>query len=242
METSTEAEVVSTEFFRNGGYCHCCRSETEFVAYSDWLRDSYVCGRCMSSPRQRHIQCVLDTFFAGWEGKTIHESSPSSAMISQYCSNYSSSQYFPGIAPGTDVNGVRCENLEKLSFEDNSIDIFVTQDVLEHVFHPDIAIREIMRVLKPGGFHLFTTPKARNVMETQHRARLEDDGSVTYLYEPEYHGSPVGDGKALVTFLFGSDFEDLLSEWSGRSVQVFHTKDRSKGIDAMFNEVFLIRK
>jgi SAM-dependent methyltransferase len=242
METPMEAEAVSTEFFRNAGYCHCCRSGTEFVAYSDWLRDSYVCGRCMSSPRQRHVQLILDTFFTGWENKIIHESSPASTMISQYCSNYSSSQYFPGSPPGTMVHGVRCENIEALTFDENSIDIFITQDVLEHVFHPDRAIQEIMRVLKPGGVHLFTTPKARNVQETQHRARQEEDGSVTHLYDPEYHGNPVGDGRALVTFLFGSDFEDLLSEWSGRTAQVFHTKDRSKGIDAMFNEIFVLRK
>ncbi|MEJ0002798.1 MAG: methyltransferase domain-containing protein [Pararobbsia sp.] len=196
METATEGAGASTELFRNAGFCHCCRSDTEFVAYSAWLRDSYVCGRCMSSPRQRHIQCILDTFFPGWENKVIHESSPASTALSQYCSNYSSSQYLPDVKPGSVVNGVRSENLEALTFENDSIDIFITQDVLEHVFHPDRAIQEVMRVLKSGGFHIFTTPKARNVMETQLRARLEDDGTITHLYEPEYHGNPVGDGES----------------------------------------------
>ncbi len=236
-----EAAITSQELFRNAGYCHCCRSQTEFVAYSAWLRDSYVCGQCMSSPRQRHIQFVLDNFFPGWEDKIIHESSPSNDFISGLCKNYSSSQYFPNSKAGSFVNGVRSESIEQLSFDDQTIDIFITQDVLEHVFHPDVAIQEINRVLKPGGFHLFTTPKCKQITKTNKRAAIKADGTISYLLDPEYHGNPVGDGRALVTFDFGNDLEDLLSEWSGRPVQVFHTKDRSRGIDAEFNEVFIIK-
>ncbi|MGY2137202.1 class I SAM-dependent methyltransferase [Pseudomonas reactans] len=236
-----EAEQAPNEHFRNAGYCHCCRSNTEFVAYSAWLRDSYVCGQCMSCPRQRHIQLILDTYFPGWENKKIHESSPSNSFISRYCKEYSSSQYMSGMKSGTITNGIRAESIEQLSFDDNSIDIFITQDVLEHVFHPEIAIKEISRVLKPGGFHLFTTPKYKTLGKSTTRAKIMPDGTLTHLLPAEYHGNPVGDGRALVTFDFGNDFEDLLSEWSGKSVQVFHTKDRSKGIDAEFNEVFIIR-
>ncbi len=230
-----------TEFFRNTGYCHCCRSDTEFIAYTTWLRDSYICSRCASSPRQRHIQFVLDTYFSGWEAKVIHESSPSNAFISQYCSNYSSSQYLSDVSPGSFKDGIRSENIEALSFEDHTIDIFITQDVLEHVFNPDKAIRDINRVLRSGGIHLFTTPKSKNLMQSFRRARIEPDGDITYLADPDYHGNPVGDGRALVTFNFGNDFENLLSEWSGRAVQVFHITNRSLGIEAEFNEVFVIR-
>ncbi|WP_188131049.1 class I SAM-dependent methyltransferase [Paraburkholderia panacisoli] len=196
----------------------------------------------MSLPRQRHLQSILDIFFRGWEGKTVHESSPSNQILSRYCENYSSSQFLPGVALGTVVDGVRCESIEDLTFEDESIDIFVTQDVLEHVFHPGRAVREIMRVLKPGGAHIFTAPKHKGMLKSVRRAHLREDGTVEYILKPEYHGNPVGDGRALVTFDYGYDFEDLLSEWSQRPVQVFHTKDHSKGIDAEFNEVFVIRK
>lgn len=229
------------EILRNSGYCHCCRSETEFVAYSTWFRDNYVCGRCMSLPRQRHVQSILDTFYPGWEGKVIHESSPSNDFISRYCENYSSSQFLPEVAPGASKDGIRSENIEQLTFENGTFDIFITQDVLEHVFNPDKAVREITRVLKPGGIHLFTTPKLPKVMNTYRRAELHPDGSIAYLAEPDYHGNPVGDGRSLVTFYYGNDFEILLSEWAGRTVQVFQTKDRAKGLDADHNEVFVIR-
>lgn len=239
--STQESSQENIELFRNTGYCHSCRSDTEFVAYGSWLRDYYVCGQCMSIPRQRHIQYILDSFFPEWENKQIHESSPSNDMIARHCSNYSASQYLVNVAPGHTHEGIRCEDLQALTFDDGSFDIFITQDVLEHVFDPERASQEIMRVLKPGGIHIFTTPKHQGLAQTLQRARREADGTITHILPDEYHGNPVGDGKALVTFDFGNDFEQLLSAWTHRSVQVFHTKDRTKGIDAAFNEVFVIK-
>lgn len=49
--------------------------------------------------------------------------------------------------PGIDFVG----SAEALPFADNSIDLVVTQEVLEHVPDPFQSMREIHRVLKPGG-------------------------------------------------------------------------------------------
>ncbi len=137
---------------------------------------------------------------------------------------------------------MRSEDIEALTFADESLDLFITQDVLEHVFHPDRAIAEIHRVLRPGGAHVFTAPKHKGLLETQVRARLQPDGTVDHLVEPAFHGNPIGDNLALVTYDYGYDFELLLSDWSGTSVDVVHTRDRRRAIDAEFNEVFVIRK
>ena len=42
--------------------------------------------------------------------------------------------FFEDIAPGVYKNGLRCENLEQLTFADRSFDVFITQDVMKHVF------------------------------------------------------------------------------------------------------------
>ena len=65
---------------------------------------------------------------------------------------------------------IRCENLENLTFSDNTFDIFITQDVFEHIFDPITASKEIMRVLKPGGSHVFTTTKHKNSKNFMQRA------------------------------------------------------------------------
>ncbi len=185
---------------------------------------------------------MLDARFSGWEALRIHESSPSSDFIGRFAENYTCSQLIPGVAGGEFRDGVRCEDVEKLTFPDESIDLFITQDVLEHVFDPRGAIKEIHRVLRPGGAHIFTTPKHPGLIQTVQRARLSNAGTVEPLLEAQYHDSPIGDGRALVTYDYGHDFESLLSTWAGASVVTVNTVDRSRGLDAEFNEVFVIAK
>ncbi len=233
---------MADEFiFENDGYCPCCRAATTFRAYNEWLRDFYVCTVCGSIPRQRHLQAVLDERFPNWTELTVHESSPSNNFLARYASDYTASQYFEDVPRGEARGGVRSENLEALTYPDESIDIFITQDVMEHVFHPELAISEIHRVLKPGGAHVFTTPKHRGLGATVQRASISADGVVENILEESWHGNPIGE-RALVTFDFGYDFEQLLSTWSGVSVEAVHTLDRTRGLDAEFNEVFVIAK
>src|SRR5687767_5093589 len=236
------AEQQPTPVVENAGYCSCCGNQTVFVAYDAWLRDFYTCRRCGSVPRQRHLQTVLDENISGWHDLVVHESSPSNDYISRFCSDYSGSQYFPDVPRGELRDGVRSEDVEALTFADESIDLFITQDVLEHVFNPDKAIREIHRVLRPGGAHVFTAPKHRGLAYSRRRARLLADGTVEHLLPEEFHGNPIGDNKALVTWDYGYDFEALLSEWAGAPVQTHHRVERGRGLDAEFNEVFVIRK
>jgi SAM-dependent methyltransferase len=207
------------------------------------LRDNYHCTNCWSIPRNRHLQHVLDSEFPEWEKMTIHEGSQGRPYIQNFSRNYSHSAYIPGATLGSEVNGKRCENLESLTFTDSTFDIFITQDVMEHVFRPDIAMHEIMRVVRPGGAHVFTAPKHFGLLESRQRARLKPDGTVEHLEPPNYHGAPDGEDRALVTWDYGYDFELEISDWCGGvTVQTFRTLDRSKGIDASFNEVFVVRK
>ena len=143
--------------------------------------------------------------------------------------------------PGTLHAGSRCENLEALTFADNTFDLFVTQDVFEHVFRPDLASQEIMRVIKPGGAHVFTAPKHKGLRQTRQRARFES-GGIVHLLEEQFHGNPIGDGRALVTWDYGDDFELRLWEWCGYPTVTYVVRDRSLGIDGEYLEVFVTRK
>lgn len=225
----------------NPGWCACCRNETDFEETGVWLRDQYLCRHCQSIPRFRAINLILDKYFPGWEQQRLHESSPCNDFISAYSADYSSSYFFGDVEPGCEYNGARCENLEELTFATDSFDLFVTQDVLEHVFNPGRAIGEIMRVVRPGGAHVFTAPKQRDLRSTVQRATLEN-GEIQHLLEPQYHGNPIGDGRALVTWDYGDDFEAHLWAWCGYPTATYVTRDRSLGLDGEFLEVFVTRK
>jgi SAM-dependent methyltransferase len=230
-----------TILFDNEGYCSVCRGRTTFVAEGEWLRDQYICSRCRSIPRQRALIEVLDQVAPRWPELRIHESSPSMSFFANHCRGYSYSFFFEDIAPGEQKNGLRCENLEQLTFADCGFDVFITQDVMEHVFDPQRALTEIMRVLDHGGLHIFTTPKHRALIESCRRAELVD-GIVNHIREPEYHASPIGDGRALVTWDYGADFEHLVARWSGYLTSTYVLRDRRHGIDGEYLEVFVTVK
>jgi SAM-dependent methyltransferase len=102
-------------------------------------------------------------------------------------------------------------DLLNLDFPDETFDVVLTGDVLEHV--PDLprAMREMARVLKPKGFLLSTFPFLPQHYETARLASLEPTG-VKHYVEPQYHGDPVDAKGALVFQIPGWDVLDLCRE------------------------------
>lgn len=233
--------LEGADVIANDGHCTICAASTRFAARQGWLRDHYKCEKCGSIPRQRALVLVLESVRPNWRNAEMHESSPSLEFFARQCGRYTTSFFLEGVPPGTTADGKRCENLECLTFADDAFDIFVTQDVLEHVFEPAAALREIMRVLRHGGIHVFTTPKHRSVLRSYRRAQLVD-GAVQHVLEPEYHGSPIGDGRALVTWDYGADFEELVAAWGGYLTSTYVIRDRRLGLDGEYLEVFVTVK
>lgn len=229
----------------NKGYCSICDSQTLFIEHDNWLRDYYHCQKCYSIPRQRAIVMVLNEFFPDWRNLKVHESSPggpSSTTIEKHCSHYTPTQFFQDIPLGEFKEGIRCENLEQMTFEDNSFDLTISQDVFEHVMNPSAAFKEISRTLKPGGAHVFTMPWYPHLKQTVQRARQMDNGEIEFLEEAIYHGNPIDNNGSLVTFDWGVDFVDFIYANSGMTTTIYRERDRSKGIDGEFLEVFISRK
>jgi SAM-dependent methyltransferase len=142
-------------YLRNSGHCPICDSDTTFAVNEPYLRNHYKCLMCGSLPRERALMYVVELFYPNWADLRIHESSPgetgASARFRRECKEYIPSQYFPNVVSGSLANGIRCENLEALSFDDASVDLHITQDVMEHVFQPSTVFAEIARTLRPGG-------------------------------------------------------------------------------------------
>ena len=237
--------IARPPVFRALGSCPVCGRKTEFVARNPWLRDHFICANCESIPRERALMTVLDTYFPKWREAVVHESSPSprgvSLRLAKECTQYVPTQYFPGHRGGSVVHGVRCENLEDLTFESESIDLHITQDVLEHVFNPSLVFKEVERTLKPGGMHIFTVPLVNRSNPTRFRASVED-GQIVYMESEQYHGSPVGDGRCLVTVDWGFDICRHIYEACGLFTHIIHIDDLGKGIRAEYIEVLVTIK
>ena len=117
------------------------------------------------------------------------------------------SEYFEGYQSGEYRDGVLCQNVEQLSFPDDSFDLVISEDVLEHVADYQQGLREVHRVLKPGGHHIFSVPFEFTDQTTSRFARQGDEYVPT---APLYtHGDPVR-GSIPVFTHFGYDLLEFL--------------------------------
>ena len=231
---------------KNRGSCPICEQRTTFVARDAWLRDHYKCLRCGSIPRERALMEVIKQRFPNWPTLTIHESSPgnrgASRRFATECRHYIPTQFFPDKPLGSVVGPYRCENLEQLTFEDASIDLHVSQDVMEHVLRPARAFAEIARTLKPGGAHVFTVPLVNKDAPSKMRIEVDESGGLMYLVPPEYHGSPIDAKGSLVTIDWGFDIREHIAAACGLQTEIIRLDDLSKGIRAEYIEVLVTRK
>lgn len=121
------------------------------------------------------------------------------------------SEYHPEVAPGTTWQGVRCEDVQALTWPDAGFDLVTHTEVFEHVPDDVRGVAERRRVLRPGGRMLFTVPLS-DVEHTMERARLVG-GKIEHLLPPEYHVDPFkGDAPVLVFRDYGRDIVQRLQQ------------------------------
>jgi SAM-dependent methyltransferase len=162
--------------------------------------------------------------------------------IFQYLSKaefYSSSVYLPEQRFGVNVySKVVNVNLEEMPFDDESFDIIVTSDVMEHVRCDQLAHFEIHRCLKPSGHYVFTVPFVPRWEKTQIRVDATGPKDVA-LMDNEYHGDPVTGRGILVYRIYGKELIKQL-EQLGFEVKFDNQPDDRGGMPT--KDVFICRK
>lgn len=231
---------------RNEGYCHCCDAAVTFRSRKEWLRDNYRCCRCSSLPRERALMYCIETFYPGWRELSIHESSPvkrgASLKLKKGCRNYVATNFFPNAPAGKKKRGFLNQDLENQTFGDETFDLVITQDVMEHIFKPELAFAEIARTLKKGGAHIFTVPLVNKNAPSERWAEIGDDGRIHFLKTPEYHGNPVNRKGSPVAMHWGYDICDLIFSSSGLYTTVVMIDNLELGIRAEYIEVLISKK
>ena len=100
------------------------------------------------------------------------------------------------------------QDLQNLTFPSASFDLVISSETMEHVRRPWQAFSEVHRVLKPGGFYVFTVPFRGNRLT---RPRVDTAGSEdVLLLERIYHQDPYRPEDSLVYTDFGVDLPELL--------------------------------
>ena len=221
--------------------CHFCGAWVQHGGIeSQNYRESRVCETCGSNNRMDalaqvllliygHRASSLDHSLNYFSDLRIHEFTFQGPLFDRLSrlGRFTFSEFYPGVGNGElSASGVRCEDIENLTFSDNTFDLVIAQDVLEHVPNPRRGLSEVFRTLAPGGRHIFTVPFNRGVETTVVRTLLEE-GVLTYLLPPEYHGDPIRDEGALVFTDFGSDIVALITS-VGFQIELFTLENAGK--------------
>jgi SAM-dependent methyltransferase len=101
------------------------------------------------------------------------------------------------------------ENVMDLSYADESFDLVLTSETLEHI--PDVqkGLSEIRRVLRPGGLHVFTIPVRWGEATTRIRAKIEG-GEIVHILPPCYHGGSLNPMDCLAFYEYGRDVVEIV--------------------------------
>ena len=201
---------------------------SERVARAVARKESLECSRCGAKLRGRRLARVLLDLSLGGPGeaapRSVADWTKSRAVqrlrvaeinrveglheTLRGLPHFQGSDFLEGAAPGSTLNGVRHEDLTRLTYPDAAFDLVITSETLEHVPDLTAALGELRRVLVPGGIHLFTVPLLPGVPRTFPRARLDPTGARIDLAPPICH--PGGDVGYPVFTEFGADFPALV--------------------------------
>ena len=168
------------------------------------------CIRCRATPVHLSLLAALQQCGIDLAGSDAYELSTTGAVLRHLrrrCRSVATSEYLDGVAPGSTRDGIRCEDVQRLSFGDGSFDLCTSTEVFEHVPDDRAGLRELHRVLRPGGHLLLTVPMS-GAPATVERARLVA-GRVEHLLPPTFHGDRLkGPGSVLVYRDYGEDIVD----------------------------------
>jgi len=229
------------------GQCVICGEESRFYYFNvgfeaygvDPFDETGFCIHCGSQNRNRAVVLsVLKFFFKGeykslasaevTERQSIYIAAANGAVADAFrsSSNVYLSEYYEGVEPGEYIGGVLCQDLTRLTFGDNSIDLIISEHVMEHVNDPSKAFSEVFRVLKPEGKYIFSVP-----FEGADRSVMRLTADFVELERKKYHKNPLrNDGSVVFTDFSQSDFIEKYLLPAGLLGQIVLMEDKLHGV------------
>src|SRR5260221_2374002 len=162
--------------------------------------ERFTCPHCDSIDRERHLHLYFGRLAITQAVKrsAVLHMSPE-YRFKQLIQNAGPNPYFMGdLFPNPNDPGVKKMALQQLPFPDKTFAMVIANHVLEHVDDALAAMREMHRVLKPGGRAICQTPYASRLSRTFEEPGLTSESDRLFFYGQEDH-----------LRLFGSDIDEV---------------------------------
>jgi GT2 family glycosyltransferase/2-polyprenyl-3-methyl-5-hydroxy-6-metoxy-1,4-benzoquinol methylase/glycosyltransferase involved in cell wall biosynthesis len=223
--TLTEKQFLAkatTEAFAVDGFCVPCDKNVAFLVDMQsggqrhrygWIpnwRERLECPLCRMNNRQRLMATLVKQALSAKHAQHVYFMEQVTPIFNWAKTTFTQHQIFGSeylgyeYVGGSVVKGIRHEDVENLSFAQESLDLIISNDVFEHVPNPPKAFAECARVLKPGGVMLATIPFHIENDFSVVRARLSD-GKLEHILPSTFHGNPVSADGSLVFTDFSWD-------------------------------------
>jgi SAM-dependent methyltransferase len=246
------------EWFQVKGYCFICHKDVGLyvdLSYGfnengrsipNW-REHLCCPSCRLNNRSRAALHLFELLLRPAKGANIYITEQTSSLFQRLKKTYPDaigSEFLEdGTLPGrTNRNGIRHEDLTRLSFETNKLDFILSFDVFEHIFDLNTALEECHRCLKIGAVLFFTVPFNFHKNSNSIRASIDGDGKVTHLLPPEFHGDPLNPDGILCCHDLGWELFSMLRSIGFKDVQACIYWSKEYGYLGKNQCVFLARK
>jgi Methyltransferase domain len=182
-----------------GARVECPLCDGRFRTFKpDWNRPDAICPRCLSQERHRALWLYLrehDELLAGT--RSLLHFAPEPGLEAHLRARPGLRYVTADIEPG---QAMERADITALHYPDGSFDAVLCSHVLEHVEDDGRALRELRRVLAPGGWALLMVPADLT------RATTYEDASIT---------TPEGRERAFLqrdhVRLYGRDFPAIVA-------------------------------
>ncbi len=223
-----ELTNVHKSEFHIKGFCKNCNKEKKLLV--DYKYGSTVENEKLINWRERLVcSCKLNNrlratvhflqehsklFDEGSWSYISEQTTPLYKLLLDKKINVVGSEYLEDKLPYGCINarGLRNETATALTFHNESFDISLSFDVLEHVPDYQLALMEVYRILKPCGSFIFTAPFNVNSQTNIVRAKIAVDGEIEHLLPPEYHGDPISEDGVLCFYHFAWEIVEQLRD------------------------------
>ena len=159
------------------------------------------CLRCKCNITNLSLIPVIKEHSKGDYNKSAYELSSYGCTLDflrRHFIKVQASEFFPGSDLGQLKDGILNQDVQNLTFPNNSFDIITSNQVFEHVPDDIKGFSECHRVLRTSGAFIFTVP-LYDTPETIRKAVLMDN-KIIFHGEPEYHDSRLDGAKSSPVF------------------------------------------